>query len=219
VGTAEREEKHIIAYAEKRQNLSTAGATANAQKFLVNTTRLDPLAYMLFGAHRVKVTTRGLECDEWLPIIGSLDVLDDVERLKVMIESCMLRVFEGITKLQSKKRLPPPTEGKEQESEDEDEEESVRDKSLSKEEIKQLDFLAQDVVSLLNNFNAHRASVQSRQSTRPGTPTDSAFWASGVPPPQDRRSGYSTPRFMSTQAGLGFVGFSSRPSTPSRLRR
>ena len=112
-------EKHIIAYAEKRQNLS-AGASANAQKFLVGTTRIDPLTFMLFGAHRLEVTRKGLDCDEWLPIVGDLNVLDDIERLKVMVESCMLRVFEGITKMRARKPLQQ-IEGKEDESGDEDE--------------------------------------------------------------------------------------------------
>ncbi|EKM61046.1 uncharacterized protein PHACADRAFT_247373 [Phanerochaete carnosa HHB-10118-sp] len=206
------EEKHIIAYVEKRQNLSAAGANANAQKFLVNTTRLDPLTYMLFGAHRVEVTRRGLDCDEWLPIVGDLNVLDDLEHLKVMMESCLLRVFEGITKLRAK-RLAPPMEGKEDESGDEDED--VRNEPLSATEIKELDYLAQDMVSILNNYSTYRSTSQSRPNTRPATPMDSPFWsASMLPPPgvSGARSGYSTPRHMSTS-------FSSRPNTPSRLSR
>ena len=167
---------------------------------------------MLFGAHRVEVTRRGLDCDEWLPIVGDLNVLDDVERLKVMIESCMLRVFEGITQMRARKRLPPPTDGKEEESDDEDED--TADKSLSQAEIRELDFLCQDVVNLLNKYNSHRMYLQSRQSTRPNTPSDTSTSNYGI-----SRSGYSTPRNMSSSAGTGFVGFSSRPATPSRLRR
>ncbi|GJE86121.1 ATP-dependent RNA helicase [Phanerochaete sordida] len=209
------EEKHIIAYAEKRQNLSSAGASANAQKFLVNTTRLDPLTYMLFGAHRVEVTRRGLDCDEWLPVVGDLNVLDDVEHLKIMLESCLLRVFEGITKLRAK-RAPPLLEGKEDESGDEDDD--IRDLPLSVTEIKELDFLASDVVGILNNYGAYRAASQSRPNTRPATPMDSPFWSASMLPPSGAsgaRSGYSTPRYMSTNA----VNFSSRPGTPSRLSR
>lgn len=168
---------------------------------------------MLFGAHRVEVTRRGLDCDEWLPIIGDLNVLDDLERLKVMMESCLLRVFEGITKLRFK-RPPPPVDAKEDESGDEDDD--PKDKSLSTTEIKELDFLAQDLVSILNNFSAYRVATQSRPSTRPATPMDSPFWSPNMLPPMSgARSGYSTPRYMSTSA----VGFSSRPSTPSRLSR
>ena len=76
-------EKQIVAYMEKRQNIST---NQNADKYLVATTRLDPLTYVLFGAYRISVTQRGLECDGWLPVIGRMDVLDDLERLKVMME-------------------------------------------------------------------------------------------------------------------------------------
>lgn len=204
-------EKQIIAYAEKRQNLSGGATIANAQKFLVNTTRLDPLTYMLFGAHRVEVTRKGLDCDEWLPIIGDLNVLDDVERLKVMIESCMLRVFEGIVKLRARQSASR-IEGKEDESGDE--EDDVRDEPLSSTEIKELDLLTTDIVDILNNYSAFRVRNQSRQNSRPATPLDSPFFSSHMLPPAGGvRSGYSTPRYMSN------VAFSSRPSTPSRLSR
>ncbi|KAH9950341.1 P-loop containing nucleoside triphosphate hydrolase protein [Amylocystis lapponica] len=62
-------EKQIIAFAEKRQNIS-GGSNA--------------MTYILFGAYEIQVTARGLECD-------GQDALDDVERLKVLMESCMLR--------------------------------------------------------------------------------------------------------------------------------
>ena len=39
-------EKRIIAFAEKRQNISVVAT--NPQKFMVTTTRLDPVSYMLF---------------------------------------------------------------------------------------------------------------------------------------------------------------------------
>lgn len=204
-------EKQILAYAEKRQNLSAAGATSNAQKLLVGTTRLDPLTYILFGAHRLEVTQRGLDCDEWLAIVGNVEVMDDIERLKVMMESCMLRVFQGITKLRAK-RFVPRLEGKEDESGDEDDD-NVADQPLSNAEIKELDFLTQDIVGILNNYSSYRVATQSRQNSRPATPVDSPYWSPGMLP--GSRSGYSTPRYMSTS---GASAFHSRPSTPSRLR-
>ncbi|KAJ2972677.1 hypothetical protein NUW54_g12212 [Trametes sanguinea] len=114
-------EKQIIAYMEKRQNISTS---QNAEKYLVATTRLDPLTYVLFGAYKISVTSRGLECDGWLPIIGRMDVLDDLERLKVMMEDCMLRVYQGLLasrqrKAQQFKRPLRYEEGREDESGDE----------------------------------------------------------------------------------------------------
>jgi len=36
------------------------------------------------------------DCDGWLPIVGNIDGLDDIQRLKTLMEACMLRVFEGI---------------------------------------------------------------------------------------------------------------------------
>ena len=204
-------EKVIIAYAEKRQNLSGGASAEHAQKFLVNTTRLDPLTYMLFGAHRVEVTHKGLDCDEWLPIVGDLNVLDDVERLKVMMESCMLRVFEGIIKLRSKRRMV--REGKEEESGDEDED--VPSETLSSTEIRELDYMTQDIVSTLNNYGSYRLQNQSRHSSRPATPMGSPFFPQSLLPNvgSGARSGYSTPRYMSN------VAFSSRPGTPSRFSR
>lgn len=53
---------------------------------------------MLFGAYNLVVTQRGLECDGWLPVTGNLYGLDDVQRLKGLLERCMLRVFEGVGK-------------------------------------------------------------------------------------------------------------------------
>lgn len=209
---APRMEKELFAYAEKRQNLSSGATAATAQKFLVNTTRLDPLTYMLFGAHRVEVTQKGLDCDQWLPIIGDVNVLDDVERLKVMMESCMLRVFEGIAKLRARRQTRPMIDGKEEESEDEND---IRNEPLSTVEIKELSFLTQDIVGLLNNYSNYRVASQSRQNSRPATPNDSPFWNQSMLPPLSAggpRSGYSTPRYMSSN-----VGFASRPGTPSRL--
>ena len=134
-------EKHIVAYAEKRQNMSSG---QNGEKYLVATTRLDPLTYILFGAYRISVTQRGLECDEWLPVIGRMDVLDDLERLKVMVEDCMLRVFQGIIasrqrKAQSNKKPLTYDGGREDESGDEedDDEENIPPPAFT---VKLIDF-------------------------------------------------------------------------------
>jgi hypothetical protein len=56
------------------------------------------MTYMLFGAYELVVTQRGLECDRWLPVVGNLHALDDVQRLKTLLDGCMLRVFEGVGK-------------------------------------------------------------------------------------------------------------------------
>ena len=81
---------HIIAFAEKRQDSSIV--TKYPREFVVTTTQLDPMSYVLFGARKVEVARRGLECDEWLPIIGNPTALDQVSRLKETMDLCFLRV-------------------------------------------------------------------------------------------------------------------------------
>ncbi|KAI0094894.1 P-loop containing nucleoside triphosphate hydrolase protein [Irpex rosettiformis] len=201
-------ERQLIAFAEKRQNLSTGNA--NAQIFLVNTTRLDPLTYILFGAYRTEVTRRGLECDDWLPIVGDLTVLDDLDRLKSLMEACMLRVFHGITRMRKQGRAPQRDRFKEDESEDE--EEDMSDKPLTRAEIKELDGVTHQVVCLLNDYSQFRIANQSRRTSRPGTPMGSPFSSSRQLYSAGTRSGYSTPR-------TGGMAFLSRPGTPSRLSR
>jgi len=53
---------------------------------------------MLFGAYNLNVTQSGLQCDNWLPVAGNLQALDDIQRLKTLFDGCMLRVFEGVGK-------------------------------------------------------------------------------------------------------------------------
>ena len=90
-------EKRLYAFGEKARNVSTMNAS-NAVTHLRNVTRLDIMTYMLFGAYELVVTQRGLECDGWLPITGNLHALDDVQRLKGLLESAFLRVMEGLGK-------------------------------------------------------------------------------------------------------------------------
>jgi small subunit ribosomal protein S24e len=200
-------EKQIYAYAEKRQNLTVAGQTP--QMYLINTTRLDPMTYLLFGADAIQVTERGLECDEWLPIVGNLDALDDIQRLKALMESCMLRVFEGIH--MKKSRTGPLRLGTPAREEDEAGEEMLNeDLSLSPREISDLDMVTRDIVRILNRYSDERMVSQSTTSSRNATPTASpAFSTSRLP---GSRSGYSTPY------GIGSA-YNSRPGTPSRLSR
>lgn len=181
------DEKQIYAFMEKRQNATgTSGGTP--QTNLVTTTRLDPLSYMLFGAYKLQVTQYGLDCDGWLPMVGNLDALDDIQRLKTLMESSMLRVFEGITMSRRQSRAANlPVLPREEEAEFEDDDEDMRDLSMSREEVKELDFLTRDIVRILNRYSDERIASQSRHSSRPATPYG--------------RSGFSTP---------------SRPNTPSR---
>ncbi|KAJ7492616.1 hypothetical protein FB451DRAFT_1078824 [Mycena latifolia] len=181
------DEKQLYAFMEKRQNTTTS---ATPQTTLVTTTRLDPLTYMLFGAYKLQVTERGLDCDGWLPIVGNLDALDDIQRLKTLMEASMLRVFEGIIMSKRQARATLPVLPREEEGESEADDEDLRDLSLSREETKELDYLTRDIVRILDRYSEERLSSRSRQSSRPATPYG--------------RSGFSTP---------------SRPATPSRSFR
>lgn len=203
-------EKQIFAFTEKRRNVSAASGS-NAQTFLVTTTRLDPMTYMLFGAYNLQVTDRGLECDNWLPIVGNLDALDDIQRLKTLMEACMLRVFEGITmggRHRKGQSLPVLPREEESESGYEDE---TRDYSMSTDEVKELDYITRDVVRILNGYSDERISSQSRQNSRPATPMGSPLMPAMRLPGGSSFSGYSTPTYGST--------YNSRPGTPSKLSR
>lgn len=207
-----REEKELIAFAEKRQNMSVQQGGANI--YLMTTTRLDPIAYILFGAYNIEVTRRGLECDGWLPIIGNMDALDDLERLKILVESSMLRVFEGIINSQAKRRDRPSQRFREDaEDESGDEDDTEVPSALTLAEIRELDLMTRDITRILNVYDGYRLSTQSRHNSRPGTPLASPGWRPGrLPSMGGTRSGYSTPHH-----GAGGM-FHSRPGTPSRLR-
>jgi small subunit ribosomal protein S24e len=199
-------EKQLYAFADKRRN-ETGGGTPST--YLVTTTRIDPLTYILFGAFNVEVVERGLECDDWLPIVGDLRTLDDVQRLKKSIEACMLRVFEGITMSRQRHGQNLPVLPREEEHEDESEDEERKDYRLSAEEIKDLDILTRDVVGILNRYSDERIQAQSAAQSRAATPVNSPFGsAARLPAGSASASGHSTP---ST--------FQSRPGTPSRLQR
>ncbi|TDL28437.1 P-loop containing nucleoside triphosphate hydrolase protein [Rickenella mellea] len=205
-------ERQIVAFSEKRRNLSQIGS-APGQLYLVGCTRLDPLSYMLFGAYNIQVTESGLECDEWLPIVGNLDALDNTQRLKVLMEACMLRVFEGINMsrrrgYRERQNIPMTARARDvekDESDDEDEDFNLpKDLTLSPSEIKDLDLLTRDIVRILDKYNQERISSQSRRNSRPATPVPSPFLG-----PSRLKSGNSTPYRLS---------YDSRPSTPSSLR-
>ena len=198
-------EKQLYAFADKRRNESTG---SSATTFLVTTTRLDPLTYILFGAHNVDFVERGLECDNWLPIVGDVNILDDIQRLKAFMEASMLRVFEGIAMSRLRKGQALPVRPREEESESEswDEEDSKKDYSLTPQEVGELDYMTRDIVNILNRHNADRIANQSRQQSRAVTPVVSPSWQNSRLP-GGSISGYSTPN-----------RFYSRPGTPSRLR-
>ncbi|PFH54478.1 hypothetical protein AMATHDRAFT_72275 [Amanita thiersii Skay4041] len=199
-------EKQLIAFAEKRRNLTSG---TSAQTFLITTTKLNPMAYMLFGAYKLQAVHRGLECDNWLPIVGRSEYLDNVHRLKMVIDSCMLRVFDGIAigrRQRKGNRVLRNSREEEPESEDED---MMKATPMSPEELGDLDYLTGSVVKVLDRFHEEQLMLHSRQNSVPATPIASPFLQSLR---LGSASGYSTP---TTQGSM----FSSRPGTPSRLSR
>lgn len=199
-------EKQIIAFSEKRQNMSVM-TPGTPQKFLVTTTRLDPMSYMLFGAFSIRVTEKGLECDDWLPIVGNIGALDQISRLKDAMDLCMLRVYEGISRAKRNRQgrvIMPRREGREGESEDD--EDIKRDYSLTATEIAELDVFTRDIVRILNRYSDERIAYQSRANSRPATPVESPLFGLARLP----RSGQATPYNIGST-------YNSRPGTPSRL--
>ncbi|TFK57087.1 P-loop containing nucleoside triphosphate hydrolase protein [Heliocybe sulcata] len=196
---SEDEERQLYAYMEKRQNLSAAGSGGGqAQKYMVTSTRIDPLTYILFGAYETRATSQGLECDDWLPLVGDLEALDDVRRLKTRIEDCLLRVFEGIVASQNKSLSGRPVNEQEDDGAALDVDGA---QPLSTVEVRELGIYTQQVVHILEGF---ADETRSRTGSRSGTPV-SGLW-SPMPRVRDLASGRSTP-------------YNSRPSTPSRLGR
>ncbi|ESK86655.1 deah box polypeptide 36 [Moniliophthora roreri MCA 2997] len=197
--------KRLYAFTEKRRNISTSGS-GPPNTFLVDTTRLQPLTYLLFGAFDIREHDTGLLCDEWINIIGNLDAIDDVWELRKLVDGCMLRVFEGLimSKRHHRAQLPVYTR-EEEEPESGDDFDDSKDLSLSPLEVKELDLLSRDLVNILDTYGQDRLQ-SSRNSSRPGTPgtpaTPMSLFGQGMP----MLSGHSTP--------YGRSQFNSRASTP-----
>ncbi|KAG9082604.1 hypothetical protein FS749_006731 [Ceratobasidium sp. UAMH 11750] len=211
-------EREMFAFTEKTRNV--ASTDHKGQLFLRGCTRLDPMTYMLFGAYDIVVAHRGLECDNWLPITGNIDALDDVQQLKTLMEACMLRVFDGICGRMANKdkdyRLR--FRMRDERVSGTDEEASRLGTPLSEKEIKELDYLTGDIVRVLNRYSEERISRQdSRWNSRPGTPSGySTPYFSGPGPIRLSASGTSTPNpgYGSTlRLGPRSAYFDSRPST------
>jgi HrpA-like RNA helicase len=144
-------EKDLFAFSEKIKNVSHAGSSGGPT-MLRNVTRLDPLTYMLFGACKLRMSFDGtMQCDDWLPVKGESDALEDVERVKAVLDLSMLRVFEGISG------------GKESEVGY-----GETSKRLTKQEAEEFETLTAGVVNILNLYSSGR--IASRGSTRPATP-------------------------------------------------
>ncbi|EHS64505.1 hypothetical protein PGT21_014362 [Puccinia graminis f. sp. tritici] len=101
-------ERQLFAFGEKSLLPQRPGEKGKEQMSLRATTRLDPLGYMLFGARQLQPYPSGLRCDGWLPITGNAGALDDVERLKHVLDASLLRVFDGLLAqtIENNPRLP-----------------------------------------------------------------------------------------------------------------
>ncbi|PRQ70928.1 hypothetical protein AAT19DRAFT_10468 [Rhodotorula toruloides] len=215
--------RQIYAFGEKSRT-GPVGSKSGGQTFLRSTTRIDPLGYMLFGAYDLRVTQEGLDCDGWLPIVASNKtsavILDDVERLKNILDLSLLRVFEGLNASLSRGRGRGPQQqqrgprGRQFEKDDEDEDEADEemvdrnDPTLSSVEVQDLDNLTRNVVDLIQDYHNSMGPASgvgsSRVSTRPSSP-------SGLRPLQQARmytSGAATPATSASHAG---TPYSSRP--------
>lgn len=73
---------------------------------LLDVTRVNPLTYLLFGAHKLDPIPTGIECDEWLPVKGDKDALYQVQVLRERMDRCLLRVFEGLSEAYRRGNVP-----------------------------------------------------------------------------------------------------------------
>ena len=170
-------EKEIFAFSEKIRNAS-GSAGNNASTMLRGCTRLDPLTFMLFGATEVRVLGEGVECDYWLPITGNFESLDNLEKLRSIMDVIMLRVFEGIGKRRKDPKQQARRTGEDleeyEDGEDEDEDGDWGDRtdlSLSAQEIGEFEYMTQGVVHILDGYAQERGwASSSRGSTRPASP-------------------------------------------------
>lgn len=172
-------EKQIFAFSEKIRNVS-GSAGNNACTMLKGCTRLDALTFMLFGATEVRVLGEGVECDFWLPITGNTESLDNLEKLRSIMDVVMLRVFEGIGQAGKgrtrKKAEQDETENENEnevgdEDEDDDEWGDRSDLSLSAQEIGEFEYMSQGIVHVLDGYAQERGwDSGSRGPTRPASP-------------------------------------------------
>lgn len=199
-------EKRLYAFQEKGRNVTPGQHPNNAPTQLRTVTRLDPMTYMLFGAYELVVTQRGMECDRWLPVTGNLHALDDVQRLKDLLDACMLRVFEGVGKSLTKgrderwvkqektvdvrqsgsSRIDDAQEDGNDEGENESDDEDTVDKQgkkvvepLSMDEMKELEMLTSDVVRILDAYAAEREGSTSTMASRAPTPGGGPAFSQG----------------------------------------
>ncbi|KAK4052988.1 hypothetical protein OIO90_004112 [Microbotryomycetes sp. JL221] len=213
--------KQLYAYGEKSKT-GGLGDKGGGQIFLRFTTMLDPLGYMLFGASSLRIIDQGVEADSWLPLIGDGDVLDDVERLKQILDWSLLRVFEGLEVAVAKgrqhtrnRRHAPsrPSRAPINDEEDSEREDDVRpvdpnDPVLADREIQDLDTLTSNVVRILNYYADARGAGSTAPSRLPSR------GPSRAPSPQGYRSQHQTMTSLSSSRAAPSSVPVTRAATP-----
>jgi hypothetical protein len=208
----------------RRENLAAESSTIIGEK-----------ALMAF-VEKVAVGSNGL-CDDWLPMVGNMGALDEVQRLKNLLDGCMLRIFQGVGAALAKQRNERLTnrntrraaysrenlrtirtivQGNDDNSDDDDEveheagvelEETPVDLTLSSTEVIELDNLASDVVAILDRYAEDRGATASRAPTRPGSPQHHPMTA---PIQKTQNPNAYVPPAARMGAGAGLGGYSGR---------
>ena len=225
-------EREILAFGEKSVTVAAGKKASSQQVTLRDTSRLDPLVYVLFGAHQLDVSSDGLRCDSWLPVRGNVSLLEcvgrsrlradrrsDMCRLKDTLNDSLLRVFDGLGASLARRtqsspgaaRRPPVQVSADDDGENADDIAEIsltETETLTATELHELDALTAGVAHLLARYRDARLSRE-RQMRGTG--------AVDFPPaPSSRAQSYGgTSRTPSLTYGGGSA---SQPSSrwPSR---
>ncbi|KAH7104403.1 P-loop containing nucleoside triphosphate hydrolase protein [Auriculariales sp. MPI-PUGE-AT-0066] len=151
--------RDIFAFADKRQNLTTG--QERPVMYLMSTTKLEPLTYVLFGAHEVRFaeSESALECDSWVAVTGYMPLLREIEKAKSLLHACFLRVYEGIAAGrpraigQISQRLPRFSSHEQEEQWEAGWDETVRRGALSAVELNNIVQLGQHLGRLFDSYS------------------------------------------------------------------
>ncbi|KZO93489.1 P-loop containing nucleoside triphosphate hydrolase protein [Calocera viscosa TUFC12733] len=229
---------NLYAFTEKVRNISQG--EKGAMTYLRQTTRLDPLAYVLVGAHRIRAISHGLVCDDFLPIWADEDTLDIVRRLKKALDLSLLRVYEAIHVALLKGRPEQPynvarlprgpraAESDDPDMEendgrdsvfDEDEDDPARAQPLSLQEIRDLDEMASNLIQILDRYSEENPVRETGGDSRPDSPAPRVSLYGGPNSSTPSLPAFSMPwrtgptmPFDSTNAGRPRF-FGSRPAS------
>ncbi|TIB77353.1 hypothetical protein E3Q23_01331 [Wallemia mellicola] len=153
--------KHIVSFQEKTKNVSNLSAGPpgrEPQVMLRMCTKLDLMVYALFGAAEIKQDGDQVIIDDWVVLFGQKKELESLRKLKMMLHSCMLRVFEGVHAGSALEQAEMYNDEEIYKLDNllvlqsEEEAEQVNEEKLSPKEQVELDLMANNVVFLLNQW-------------------------------------------------------------------